>query len=65
MTKTWTRTEDDLFRELVEACVEPAQIAAKLNRDLDILKRRAYTIGLPLKWFKAPRAGGQLGVPAG
>src|SRR5450756_538757 len=48
----WTPEEDDLFRRLAEANTRPEMIAAKLNRSVHAVKARAYTIGLPLKWFK-------------
>jgi hypothetical protein len=49
----WTPSEDDAFREMAEANIRPELIAAKLNRSVHAIKARAYTIGLPLKWFKA------------
>ena len=54
----WTSEEDELFRRMVEANTRPELIAAKLNRSVHAIKARAYTIGLPLKWFKlkAPSA---------
>jgi hypothetical protein len=48
----WTSEEDDLFRRMAAANVRPEIIAAKLNRSVHAVKARAYTIGLPLKWFK-------------
>lgn len=48
----WTPQEDALFRRMAEANVRPEIIAAKLNRSVHAIKLRAYTIGLPLKWFK-------------
>jgi hypothetical protein len=48
----WTPKEDFLFRKMVEANIDPEIIAAKLNRPVHTLRLRAYTIGLPLKWFK-------------
>jgi hypothetical protein len=48
----WTPMEDDLFRKMAEANTRPELIAAKLNRSVHAVKARAYTIGLPLKWFK-------------
>lgn len=48
----WTPREDDLFRKMAEANARPELIAAKLNRSIHDIKTRAYTIGLPLKWFK-------------
>jgi hypothetical protein len=53
----WTPMEDDLFRKMAEANTRPELIAAKLNRSVHAIKARAYTIGLPLKWFK-PKAKG-------
>jgi hypothetical protein len=44
--------EDELFRRMAEANIRPELIGAKLNRSIHALKARAYTIGLPLKWFK-------------
>jgi hypothetical protein len=54
----WTSEEDELFRRMAEANTRPELIAAKLNRSVHAIKARAYTIGLPLKWFKlkAPSA---------
>jgi hypothetical protein len=49
--------EDDLFRKMAEANTRPEMIAEELNRSVHAIKARAYTIGLPLKWFK-PRAKG-------
>ncbi len=37
---------------MAEANARPELIAAKLNRSIHDIKTRAYTIGLPLKWFK-------------
>jgi hypothetical protein len=48
----WTPREDNLFRKMVQANTGPEIIAAKLNRSVQDLRTRAYTIGLPLKWFK-------------
>jgi hypothetical protein len=48
----WTPKEDDIFRRMAEANTRPELIAAKLNRSVHDIKIRAYTIGLPLKWFK-------------
>jgi hypothetical protein len=48
----WTPNEDDLFRRMAEANIRPELIAAELNRSVHAIKARAYTIGLPLKWFK-------------
>jgi hypothetical protein len=48
----WTPKEDNLFRKMAEANIGPEIIAAKLNRSVNTLRVRAYTIGLPLKWFK-------------
>ena len=50
--KRWTPGEDALFRGMVEANIRPEIIAAKLNRTVHALKVRAYSIGLPLKWFR-------------
>ena len=54
----WTFEEDELFRRMAEANTRPELIAANLNRSVHAIKARAYTIGLPLKWFKlkAPSA---------
>ena len=59
----WTSEEDELFRRMAEANTRPELIAAKLNRSVHAVKARAYTIGLPLKWFKlkAPSARKSLG----
>jgi hypothetical protein len=48
----WTPQEDALFRRMAEANTRHEIIAAKLNRSVHAIKARAYTIGLPLKWFK-------------
>jgi hypothetical protein len=48
----WTSEEDELFRRMAEANTRPELIAAKLNRSVHAVRARAYTIGLPLKWFK-------------
>jgi len=48
----WTPRQDALFRRMAEANVRPEIIAAKLNRSVHAIKLRAYTIGLPLKWFR-------------
>jgi hypothetical protein len=50
--RRWTPKEDNLFRKMVQANIDPEIIAAKLNRPIHNLRARAYTIGLPLKWFK-------------
>jgi hypothetical protein len=48
---------------MAEANTRPELIAAKLNRSVHAVRARAYTIGLPLKWFKlkAPSARKSLG----
>jgi len=51
-SKQWTAEEDNLFRRMAGANVPPEVIAAKMNRTVSALKARAYTIGLPLKWFR-------------
>jgi hypothetical protein len=48
----WTPQEDDLLRSMAESSARPEIIAANLNRTVHAVKARAYTIGLPLKWFK-------------
>ena len=48
----WTPQEDDLLRSMAESSACPEIIAANLNRTVHAVKARAYTIGLPLKWFK-------------
>jgi hypothetical protein len=53
----WTPKEDNLFRKMAEAKIGPEIIAAKLNRSVHTLEARAYTIGLPLKWFKLKAKG--------
>lgn len=53
--KPWDRTRDDLLRSLVDAGVRPEEIAERLGKTVDDLKRRGYIIGLPLKWFAAGR----------
>jgi hypothetical protein len=53
----WTPKEDYLFRRMAEANTDPEIIAAKLNRSVQTLRLRAYTIGLPLKWFKLKAKG--------
>ena len=50
--RRWTPKEDEIFRRMAEANIRPELIAAKLNRSIHAIKARAYTIGLPLKWFK-------------
>jgi hypothetical protein len=42
---------------MAEANTRPEMIAAKLNRSVHAVKARAYTIGLPLKWFKLKATG--------
>jgi hypothetical protein len=42
---------------MAEANTRPELIAAKLNRPVHAIKTRAYTIGLPLKWFKLKAKG--------
>jgi hypothetical protein len=54
-SKRWTPAEDDAFRKMAEANIRPELIAKALNRSVHAVKARAYTIGLPLKWFK-PKA---------
>jgi hypothetical protein len=49
----WTPNEDDLFRQMADAGTPPEVVAAKLNRTVLAIRTRAYTIGLPLKWFKS------------
>jgi hypothetical protein len=39
------------------ASVRPELIAEELNRSVQAIKARAYTIGLPLKWFKPKTKG--------
>jgi hypothetical protein len=53
----WTPVEDDLFRKMAEANTRPELIAEELNRSVHAIKARAYTIGLPLKWFKSKAKG--------
>jgi hypothetical protein len=53
----WTSTDDNLFRKMVEANIDPEIIAAKLGRSVHNLRNRAYAIGLPLKWFKLKAKG--------
>jgi hypothetical protein len=53
----WTPQEDALFRSMAEANTSPEMIAAKLKRSVHAVKARAYTIGLPLKWFKLKAKG--------
>jgi hypothetical protein len=55
----WTPREDDLFRRMAETNIRPELIAAKLNRSVHAIKAHAYTIGLPLKWFK-PKGEGKM-----
>jgi hypothetical protein len=50
--KRWTPREDELFRKMAQANTAPDLIAAKLKRPIHAIKSRAYTIGLPLKWFR-------------
>jgi hypothetical protein len=42
---------------MAEANTRPEIIAEKLNRSVNAIKARAYTIGLPLKWFKMKAKG--------
>jgi len=49
----WTRQEDERFWDLVAAGAATETIAAALKKTNAELRRRAYTLGLPLKWFKA------------
>jgi hypothetical protein len=56
-SKRWTPQEDDRFRRMAEANTRPEVIAAKLDRSVHAIKARAYTIGLPLKWFKLKAKG--------
>jgi hypothetical protein len=42
---------------MAEVNTRPELIAAKLNRSVHDIKTRAYTIGLPLKWFKRKAKG--------
>jgi hypothetical protein len=51
----WTPAEDDAFRKMAEANFRPELIAKALKRSVHAVKARAYTIGLPLKWFR-PKA---------
>jgi hypothetical protein len=37
---------------MAEASAAPEIIAKNQNRTVHAVKARAYTIGLPLKWFK-------------
>jgi hypothetical protein len=53
----WTPQEDALFRRMAEANTRPEIIAAKLNRTVHAVKKRAYVIGLPLKWLKLKARG--------
>jgi hypothetical protein len=53
----WSPQEDDRFRAMVKANIGLDQIAAKLNRTVRAIRRRAYTIGLPLKWFRLKAKG--------
>jgi hypothetical protein len=55
--RRWTPQEDALFRRMAEANTRPEIIAAKLKRSIHAIKARAYTIGLPLKWFKMKAKG--------
>ena len=48
----WTPEDDEFFRRMAEVSTRPEIIAAKLNRPVHAVRARAYTIGLPLKWFK-------------
>jgi hypothetical protein len=47
-----TPKEDNLFRKMADANIGPEIVAAKLNRSVNTLRLRGYTIGLTLKWFK-------------
>ncbi|MCP3392159.1 hypothetical protein NLM27_25580 [Bradyrhizobium sp. CCGB12] len=48
----WTKREDELLRELVDAGAPVKSICETLNRSEPELRRRGYYIGLPRKWFK-------------
>ena len=48
----WTKNEDELFREFAKSGTGIEIIAEKLNRSNLELRKRAYLIGLPCKWFK-------------
>ncbi|MGL3104196.1 hypothetical protein [Bradyrhizobium sp. BR 1432] len=48
----WTKREDELLRELVDAGTPVKSICETLNRSEPELRRRGYYIGLPMKWFK-------------
>jgi hypothetical protein len=54
MTTRWTTQDNERFRELVSAGLPPDTIAQRLGRSVDQLRKRAYMIGLPRKWFKTP-----------
>ena len=48
----WTKQDDEMFRNLVAAGAASETIASTLKKTDAELRRRAYTLGLPLKWFK-------------
>lgn len=48
----WTKREDELLRELVDAGTPVKSICETLNKSEPELRRRGYYIGLPRKWFK-------------
>lgn len=48
----WTKREDELLRELVDAGAPLRSICEMLKRSEPELRRRGYYIGLPKKWFK-------------
>jgi hypothetical protein len=48
----WTKQDDEMFRKLVAAGAAPQTIVSILKKTHAELRRRAYALGLPLKWFK-------------
>ena len=51
-TTPWSKAHDEQFRQMVDARVSPEAIACALRKSTKQLQRRAYDLGLPLKWFK-------------
>jgi hypothetical protein len=49
----WSKSDDDQFRLLAENGTPPDIIACMLQKNVAQLRRRAYDLGLPLKWFKS------------
>lgn len=61
----WGSHKDQLFRELVEAGATLEAITEKLNATAEELKRRAYVLGLPKKWFRSSQLSDLFRSPSG